>query len=75
MSKCPYNHTQAAAASASWWPNQLNLKALGSAPPPAAANGAAVGGGGKSYAEEFNTLDLGALKQDLFALMTTSQDW
>ena len=43
---------------ASWWPNQLNLKALGPAPPPAAANGAAVGGGGKSYAEEFNTLDL-----------------
>lgn len=53
-----------------WWPNQLNLKALqrhSRAPDPM--------GEGFNYAEEFKSLDLNALKQDLFELMTTSQDW
>jgi catalase-peroxidase len=54
-----------------WWPNQLHLNILHQQHPgakPAAA--AAV-----SYAEEFAKLDIEALKRDLFALMTDSQDW
>jgi catalase-peroxidase len=53
-----------------WWPNQLNLKMLHQNP--------SVGnpmGEGFNYAEEFKTLDLGAVKKDLLALMTDSQDW
>ncbi|HEY5522143.1 MAG TPA: catalase/peroxidase HPI [Desulfuromonadaceae bacterium] len=53
-----------------WWPNQLNLKILHqnsnlSNPMDPEFN----------YAEEFKTLDLGAVKKDLYALMTDSQDW
>ncbi|OHC52854.1 MAG: catalase/peroxidase HPI [Rhodobacterales bacterium RIFCSPHIGHO2_02_FULL_62_130] len=53
-----------------WWPNQLNLKILHQ-------NSAASNpmGADFNYAEEFKKLDLDALKADLFALMTTSQDW
>jgi catalase-peroxidase len=53
-----------------WWPNQLNLNLLHQHP--AAANPL---GAGFNYADEFNKLDLQALKQDLYALMTDSQDW
>ena len=53
-----------------WWPNQLKLNILRqnsslSNPMDKAFN----------YAAEFKTLDLHAVKQDLFALLTTSQDW
>jgi catalase-peroxidase len=53
-----------------WWPNQLNLKILHqnshmSNPMDEEFN----------YAEEFKKLDLEALKKDLYALMTDSQDW
>ena len=53
-----------------WWPNQLNLRILHqhsqlSNPMSAAFN----------YAEEFKKLDLKALKEDLYALMTDSQEW
>ena len=53
-----------------WWPNQLKLNILRqhsslSNPMDQAFN----------YAEEFKTLDLNAVKKDLFALLTTSQDW
>jgi catalase-peroxidase len=53
-----------------WWPNQLNLRILHqnsslSNPMSEAFN----------YAEEFKKLDLVALKKDLYALMTDSQDW
>jgi catalase-peroxidase len=53
-----------------WWPNQLNLKMLHQ-------NSALCDpmGKGFSYAEEFKKLDLKALKADLYALMTDSQDW
>ncbi len=53
-----------------WWPNQLNLKMLHQNSPmsnPMAPD--------FDYAEEFKKLDLEALKQDIFALMTDSQDW
>ena len=53
-----------------WWPNQLNLKILhqnSSLSNPM--------GEGFNYAEEFKKLDFQALKKDLYALMTDSQDW
>jgi catalase-peroxidase len=53
-----------------WWPNQLNLKVLHQNSPLADPLGAEF-----NYAEEFKSLDLEAVKQDIFALMTTSQDW
>ncbi len=53
-----------------WWPNQLNLKILHQNPPMCNPMG-----GTFNYAEEFKKLDLSALKKDLYALMTDSQDW
>ncbi|MBN1296474.1 catalase/peroxidase HPI, partial [bacterium] len=53
-----------------WWPNQVNLKILhqhsGKSDPM---------GTDFNYAEAFNTLDLAAIKRDLYAVMTDSQDW
>jgi catalase-peroxidase len=53
-----------------WWPNQLNLRIL-------SQNSAKSDPMGKdfNYAEEFKKLDLKALKEDLYALMTDSQHW
>ena len=53
-----------------WWPSQLNLKVLHQNPPASNPLGETF-----SYAAEFAKLDLGALKNDIFALMTRSQDW
>ncbi len=53
-----------------WWPNQLNLKILHQHSHLANPMGEAF-----NYAEEFKSLDLEAVKQDLYALMTDSQDW
>ncbi|MBL6079542.1 catalase/peroxidase HPI [Belnapia sp. T18] len=53
-----------------WWPNALNLRILHQH-----SNLANPLGEAFDYAKEFETLDLDALKQDLFALMRTSQDW
>ncbi|KEF41609.1 MAG: hydroperoxidase [Cyanobium sp. CACIAM 14] len=53
-----------------WWPRQLNLAILHQNSPLGDPMGA-----GFHYAEAFKTLDLEAVKQDLFALMTDSQDW
>ena len=53
-----------------WWPNQLNLKILHQNAP--AGNPM---DDGFDYAEAFKSLDLKALKQDLYALMTDSQEW
>jgi catalase-peroxidase len=53
-----------------WWPNQLNLKVLHQNPP--ALNPM---GGDFNYAEAFKKLDLKAVKKDLAALMTESQEW
>ena len=53
-----------------WWANQLNLKILHQHSPMVNPMGEAF-----NYAEEFKKLDLTALKKDLYALMTDSQDW
>ena len=53
-----------------WWPNQLNLKPLSRH-----ARSTDPMGEDFDYAEEFKSLDLEALRKDLFELMTTSQDW
>jgi len=53
-----------------WWPNQLNLKILHQNSPMGNPMGEEF-----SYAREFKKLDLEALKKDLYALMTDSQDW
>ena len=53
-----------------WWPNQLNLRILHPNPPATDPMDE-----GFDYAAEFATLDLAAVKQDLQALMTDSQDW
>jgi len=52
-----------------WWPNQLDLSVLHQHSPRANPNP------DFDYAEEFAVLDVEALKRDLFALMTDSQDW
>ena len=76
-SKCPVTgkvHKPTAAAGGisnrDWWPNQLNLKILHQHSGKGNPMGEAF-----NYAEEFKKLDLGALKKDLYALMTDSQDW
>jgi catalase-peroxidase len=53
-----------------WWPNQLNLKILHQN-----SNLSNPMGEDFNYAEEFKKLDLEALKNDLYALMTDSQEW
>ncbi|MET3126560.1 catalase-peroxidase [Arcicella rosea] len=77
--KCPFHHGAAAPVKQSagggtrnqdWWPNQLRLNILrqhSSLSNPM--------GNDFNYAEEFKSLDLAVLKQEIFALMTTSQDW
>ncbi|KVZ42686.1 catalase/peroxidase HPI [Burkholderia ubonensis] len=70
-SKCPFHHTAAGGTSnKDWWPEQLNLNILhrhASVSDPMDAD--------FDYAEAFKKLDFAALKQDLRALMTMSQDW
>ncbi|WP_323588868.1 catalase/peroxidase HPI [Aliarcobacter butzleri] len=53
-----------------WWPNQLNLKILSQH-----SNKVNPLGNDFDYAKEFSKLDYDALKADLTALMTDSQDW
>ena len=75
-SKCPVTgRTQGGAtgggpSNRDWWPNQVNLRILHQHS--AKSNPM---GGEFNYAAEFKTLDLGAVKKDLYALMTDSQDW
>jgi catalase-peroxidase len=75
-SKCPVmhgdkNHTIVGFRSnRDWWPNQLNIRILHQNSPLSDPMSKAF-----NYAEEFKKLDLEALKKDMFALMTTSQEW
>ncbi len=74
--KCPFSggagsHTiSGAPTNAGWWPRQLNLKMLHQQSSKSNPMGEAF-----NYAEEFKTLDLDAVVNDLHALMTDSQDW
>jgi len=79
-SKCPFagdarkRTTIAAASNTAWWPDQLKLNLLhqhsSTADPMLGSDGQAF-----NYVEAFNSLDLAAVKKDLLALMTDSQDW
>ncbi len=75
-SKCPFmngaiNHGAGSGPSnRDWWPNQLKLNILRQNAPLSSPMGAAF-----NYAKEFESLDLNAVKKDIFDLMTTSQDW
>src|SRR4030067_188366 len=75
-SKCPItggadNPTaRSGTSNQDWWPNQLNLKILNQNCPMSNPMGEEF-----NYAEEFKKLDVEALKKDLYALMTDSQDW
>ncbi len=74
--KCPFGHgtlKQSAGGGTSnrdWWPNQLKLNIL-------RQNSSLSNPMGDkfNYADEFKSLDLDALKKDIYDLMTTSQDW
>ncbi len=74
--KCPVMHgvrpheTFRGRSNRDWWPNQLNLKILQQNSPLSDPMGKDF-----NYAEEFKKLDFQALKNDLYALMTDSQEW
>jgi catalase-peroxidase len=69
--KCPFVHKAGSGTSNhDWWPNQLHLEILHQHTPASSPMGEDF-----NYAEEFKTLDLAAVKQDLTAVMTDSQDW
>jgi catalase-peroxidase len=69
--KCPFSaHTRSGRANREWWPNQLNLNALHTNHPAGDPMGEAF-----DYTREFESLDLSALKEDIAAAMTNSQDW
>ncbi len=76
MSKCPFsggmqrNAIAGTPANAAWWPKQLNLKMLHQHSSLSNPMGETF-----DYAKEFQTLDYAAVKRDLHALMTDSQDW
>ncbi len=69
--KCPFHQTKnVGTTNHDWWPNQLNLNILhqhSSLSNPMDTD--------FNYAEEFKTLDLAAVKEDLRKVMTDSQDW
>ncbi len=64
------NTTAGAYTTGDWWPNQLNLKILHQNSPAGNPMGEKF-----NYAEEFKKLDLKAVKKDIIALMTKSQEW
>jgi len=74
--KCPMMHgphkhlATGSTANRNWWPHTLNLKILHQNPPASDPMDEAF-----DYAEAFRSLDFAALKKDLHALMTDSQDW
>src|SRR5689334_22586367 len=69
--KCPFHHAPAGGTSnRDWWPNALRLDLLHQHSPTGNPMGADF-----DYAAEFLSLDLAAVKRDLAALMTDSQEW
>jgi len=69
-SKCPFHSKTAGTTNRDWWPNQLRLDLLNQH-----SSKSDPMGDGFNYAKEFAKLDYAALKADLAALMTDSQDW
>jgi catalase-peroxidase len=67
--KCPFSSTRGA-SNRDWWPEQLNLAILHQHSTKSNPMGKDF-----DYAQEFKSLDLSAVKKDLAALMTESQDW
>ena len=67
---CPVVHTAGGTSNRDWWPHQLDVSVLH-------ANSAKSDpmGDDFDYAQAFSTLDLAAVKADIGAVMTTSQDW
>jgi catalase-peroxidase len=71
--KCPYTgqtYTTEARTNSDWWPNQLDLSPLRKH-----SEKSDPMGNDFDYANEFNALDLDAIKYDINTLLTTSQDW
>jgi catalase-peroxidase len=71
--KCPYTgqtYTTETNTNKDWWPNQLDLSALRKH-----SEKSDPMSEGFDYANEFNSLDLDAVKDDINTLLTTSQDW
>jgi catalase-peroxidase len=67
--KCPFNHA-GGTSNRDWWPNQLRLDLLNQH-----SSRSDPMGPDFDYAKEFRSLDLAAVKKDIAALMTDSQDW
>jgi len=71
QAKCPFKqHSGGGTSNRDWWPNQLRLETLHQR-----SSLASPMGGDFNYVEELKTLDYVALKKDLLALMTDSQEW
>ena len=69
--KCPFNHTAGGGTTnRDWWPNRLKVELLHQHSTKSDPMGADF-----DYAAEFKSLDLAAVKKDLAAVMTDSQDW
>ena len=68
--KCPFGAGRSQTTIRDWWPNQLNISVLHQHTPESTPMGKDF-----DYAEAFKSLDLEAVKQDIFALMKDSQDW
>jgi len=69
--KCPFQHAAGGGTSnRDWWPNELKLRILRQHSTLSDPMGT-----GFNYAKEFKSLDLGAVKKDLAALMNDSKDW
>ena len=69
--KCPFHQTAGGGTTTrDWWPNELRLDLLHQH-----SSKSDPMGGDFDYAEAFRSLDLAAVKEDLHALMTDSQDW
>src|SRR4051795_2721634 len=68
--ECPVAHTDGGRSNRDWWPNQLNVSVLHQNSPKGNPMDAEF-----DYAAAFESLDLAAVKSDIEAVMTTSQDW
>jgi catalase-peroxidase len=69
--QCPFHHVAGGGTTnKDWWPNQLNIELLHQHSSKSDPMGEEF-----DYAKEFKSLDLAAVKKDLAALMTDSQDW